>query len=411
MRLTTFLRKILRLTRTIIEGVQLEKIDEEQHIVIAARARWRRVRCGSCGARAVRLHGLQGKTRRWRHLGMFGQQVLLTCRVHRVYCRRCGVKTMAVPWAQPGSMFTRIFENEVAWFLQRTDQTTTAKYFGISWMTAGRIAQRVVAEELDGSLLKDLRFLGVDEVSYGRPRKFLTVVVDHERGRVIWAHEGQSSATLGSFFQQLGAEQREQILVVSIDMDEAFKKAIQQWLPNAEIVYDRFHVVQLLNRAVDEVRRAEFRPIEGKSREALKASRWPLLKNPWNLTRRDRAKLSSVQQTNKRLYRAYLLKETFQRVFACRNVHRANKEFKDWFAWARRSRLAPFKRLAQTLHTHWAGIRRFLEYGLTNAPVEGMNSKIRMISHRAFGFHSAEALVAMIMLCCSGIQLLPLGHG
>ena len=411
MRLTTFLRKVLRLTRTIIEGVQLEKISEKQQIVIRARTRWRRVRCGNCGRRAVRLHGLRGKLRRWRHLGMFGQQVHLRCRVFRVYCRRCGVKTMAVPWAQPGSVFTRAFENEVAWFLQRTDQTTAARYFGISWLTAGRIAQRVVAEKLDGSLLKDLRFLGVDEISYGRPRKFLTIVVDHERGRVIWAHEGQNAATLGRFFEQLGNEQREQILVVSIDMDEAFKKAIEQWLPNAEIIYDRFHVVQLLNRAVDEVRRSEFRQAEGDLRSALKASRWALLKNPWNLTLKEKSKLSSVQQTNKRLYRAYLLKESFQRVFASRSVEDAEREFKDWFAWARRSQLAPFKRLAQTFHKHWEGIRRFLEWGLTNAPVEGMNSKIRMISHRAFGFHSAEALIAMIMLCCSGIQLLPLGHG
>lgn len=411
MRLTTFLRRVLRLTRTIIEQVQLEKLNEDQHIVICARARWRRVRCGRCGGRAVRLHGLQGKSRRWRHLGMFGQQVYLTCRVFRVHCHRCGVKTMAVPWAQPGSVFTRVFENEVAWFLQRTDQTTTARYFGISWLTAGRIAQRVVAEELDGSLLKDLRFLGVDEISYGRPRKFLTVVVDHERGRVIWAHAGQSSATLGRFFERLGTEEREQILVVSIDMDEAFKKAIQQWLPNAEIVYDRFHVVQLLNRAVDDVRRSEFRNTEGDLQSSLKASRWALLKNPWNLTRKERAKLSSVQQTNRRLYRAYLLKEAFQRVFACRSVDSAEREFRDWFAWARRSRLAPFKRLALTFRSHWAGIRRFLEWGLSNAPVEGMNSKIRMISHRAFGFHSAEALIAMIMLCCSGILLLPLGNG
>jgi transposase len=410
-RLTTFLRRVLRLASTIIEGVDLDKVEGQQQITIRVRRRGRRVRCGTCGRKAVRGHGLQGKDRRWRHLGMFGQQVYLTCRVFRVYCRKCGVKTMAVPWAQTGSMFTRAFENEVAWFLQRTDQSTTARYFGISWLTAGRIARRVVAEQLDGSLLKDLRFLGVDEISYGRPRKFLTVVVDHEKGRVIWAHEGQNSATLGRFFEMLGEEQRKQIEVVSIDMDEAFKKAIEQWVPNAEIVYDRFHVVQLLNRAVDEVRRAEFRTMEGDERRELKASRFSLLKNPWNLTRREKDKLASVQSTNKRLYRAYLLKEAFQRVFSSRTVQHAEREFKDWFSWARRSQLHPFKRLARTMKDHWAGIKRFLERGLTNAPVEGMNSKIRLISHRAFGFHSGEALIAMVMLCCSGIELSPVGHG
>ena len=411
MRLTTFLRKILLLATTIIEGVQLENVEGRQAIIVQVRPRWRRVRCGACGRKAPCRHGAKGKQRRWRHLGMFGQQVYLACEVFRVDCSRCGVKTMAVPWARVGSIFTRAFENEVAWFLQRTDQTTTARYFGISWLTAGRIARRVVADELDGSLLKNLRFLGVDEISYGRPRKFLTVVVDHEAGRVVWAAEGQSSATLGSFFEQLGKDQCAQILVVSIDMDEAFEKAIREWLPNADVVYDRFHVVQLLNRAVDEVRREQVRNAPEDLKSSLKGSRWPLLKNPWNLTRRDDQKISTVQRTNAPLYRGFLLKETFQVILSRRNVHIAEHEFKEWYGWARRSRLKPFKRLAKTMRDHWAGIRRALEWRITNGPVEGFNSKIRMISHRAFGFHSAEALIAMILLCCSGITLSPIGQG
>jgi transposase len=407
-RLTTFLRKILLLATTLVEGVQLEKVEGRQSIIVQVRARWRRVRCGGCGRKAPCLHGRRGKQRRWRHLGIFGQQVYLACQVFRVHCPRCGVKTMAVPWARTGSVFTRAFENEVAWFLQHADQTTTARYFGISWRTAGQIARRVVAEELDGSLLKDLRFLGVDEISYGRPRKFLTVVVDHEAGRVVWAAEGQSSTTLGNFFEQLGEEQCAQILLVSIDMDEAFRKAIKNWLPNAEIVYDRFHIVQLLNRAVDEVRRAEVRNAPEDLKSSVKGSRWPLLKNPWNLTRRDDQKLSTVQRTNAPLYRGYLLKETFQAILSRRNVNIAEREFQDWYGWARRSRLEPFKRLANTFRDHWAGIRHALEWEITNGPVEGFNSKIRMISHRAFGFHSAEALIAMILLCCSGITLSPM---
>jgi transposase len=336
---------------------------------------------------------------------------MLRAEVRRVVCDRCGVRTASVPWSRTGSLFTREFEDEVAWFLQHTDQTATATYFGVSWVTAGKIAQRVVAEKLDGSLLSDLHFIGVDEISYGRPKKFLTVIVDHERGRVVWAAEGKSSDTLGRFFDELGTERCAGIEVVTMDMSAAYIKGVAERVPGAEIVFDRFHVVRLVLDALDEVRREQMRALEGDERKVIKKSRFPLLKNPWNLTRKENQKLSSIQQTNRPLYRAYLLKESFQDIYSSRSVEQSDAKFDEWYAWARRSHLEPFVRLAATLRSHWSGIRRFIELRITNGPVEGYNSKIRMISHRAFGFHSASALIAMIMLLCSGITLSPLGHG
>lgn len=337
---------------------------------------------------------------------------MLRSTVHRVVCERCGVRTSAVPWSRIGSVFTREFEDEVAWFLQHTDQTATASYFGISWITAGKIAQRVVAEKLDGSLLEDLHFIGVDEISYGRPKKFLTVVVDHERGRVVWAAEGKSSETLGRFFGLIGPKRASRIEVVTMDMSAAYVKSVGEHAPNAEIVFDRFHVVRLLLDAIDQVRREQQRALEDTSeRKVLKKSRFALLKNPWNLTRKEKQKLAAIQMNNRPLYRAYLLKESFQSIYDASSLEEADQRFDEWYGWARRSRLAPFVSLAETLRKYWPGIRRFIELRITNGPVEGYNSKIRMISHRAFGFHSAEALIAMIMLLCSGIILSPLGHG
>jgi transposase len=300
----------------------------------------------------------------------------------------------------------------VAWFLQHTDQTSTATYFGISWVTAGKIAQRVVAEKLDGSLLENLRLIGVDEISYGRPTKFLTVVVDHERGRVVWAAQGKSSDTLEQFFQLIGKERSARIEVVTMDMSAAYIKGVTEHAPKAEIVFDRFHVVRLLLDAVDEVRRQQQRTLEDTDAgKVLKKSRFSLLKNPWNLTRKEKQKLAAIQVNNRPLYRAYLLKESFQSIYDARTVEEADQRFNEWYAWARRSQLLPFVSLAETLRHHWPGIRRFIDIRLTNAAVEGYNSKIRMISHRAFGFHSANALIAMIMLLCSGITISPLGHG
>jgi transposase len=408
MRVTTFFKKIIRLKGTIVESVQMP-IDCKALIQVSVRTRQRKCRCCNCGKKAVRLHGVRGKVRKWRHLGIFGIPVELVARVYRVFCTNCGVRTMAVPWARVGSIFTRAFEDEVAWFMQKTNQQATATYFAISWPTAGKIARRVVAEKLDGSLLDDLRLLGIDEISYGRPRKFLTIVVDQVRHRVVWAAPGQNSQTLAQFFELVGPERCAKIEAVSIDMDPAFEKAIAQYVSPEKITYDRFHVIQLLSRAVDQVRRQQVSRSDPNEKRQLKSSRYALLKNPWNLKPAEKEKLSTVQKTNKQIYRAYLLKETFQTIYDAHSVRVASARFADWFAWARRSALDPFKTLALTMKNHLPGILRFFDSHLTNSPVEGMNSKVRMISHRAFGFRSAAALIAMIQLCCSGIQLVPIG--
>ena len=196
-----------------------------------------------------------------------------------------------------------------------------------------------------------------------------------------------------------------------MDMGAAFEKAVRDRLPKAEIVFDRFHVVQLVTQAVDEVRRSEMRASTTEGRKQLKGCRWPTLKNPWNLTRREQEKLSELPRNNMRLYRAYLLKEAFQEIFDTETPEEADRIFNEWYGWARRSQIEPIRRVAQSLKQRWQNIRRFIQLRLTNAIVEGFNSKIRMLSHRAFGFHSAPALIAMIRLCCSGVHIEPLGHG
>ncbi len=413
MNLKKFFRKIVRLASTVVESVGFDGPEEDGDVIASVRPQKRGPRCGECGGGAVRLHGQQGKERTWRHLGAFGRVVWLRARVVRLLCARCGVKTMLVPWARTGSVFTRAFEDEVAWFVQHVNKTATAGYFGLSWVTVGKIATRVVKEKLDRSLLRGLQAIGVDEISYGRPLKYLTVVVNLLTGKVVWSGDGQSSTTLMRFFKEIGAEERASIAVVAMDMDPAFEKAVRESIPDAQIIYDRFHVVKLLNDALDEIRRELMRELteEPERRKELKGSRWSLLKNPWNLTRRQKEKLATVAVRNKGLYRAYLLKETFQEIFGASTVEQANERFKQWYAWAIRSRLGPMKRVAATMKKHWAGIRAFIEFRFTNGPVEGYNSKIRMLSHRAFGFHSASALIAMIYLCCSGVTITPMGQG
>ncbi len=295
-----------------------------------------------------------------------------------------------------------------AYLAQAMDKTAVTKLMGVNWRTVGRIVDRVVAERLDPDRLKNLRCIGIDEFSYRKRHRYLTVVVDHDRQRVVWSAPGRSSATLGEFFDALGREATARLQHATIDMAGGYIKALEERAPHVEIVFDRFHVQRLVSDAVDEVRRAQVRELAG-SREAafIKGSRYPLLKNPWNLKRRDRQALAAIQQNNKPLYRAYLLKEALARALDYKQPKRARAALEEWLSWAQRCRLAPIVKAARTIKRHKHGVLAYIRTRLTNGIVEGFNNRVRMIARRAFGFHSPQPLIAMINLCCAGIQLEP----
>jgi transposase len=326
----------------------------------------------------------------------------------RVECPGCGVRSEQVPWAAHGSRFTGDFEELVAYLAQVTDKTRVTELMGISWTTVGAIVERVVARRLDSSRLEGLRRIGVDEFSYRKRHRYLTTVVDHDRRRVVWAAAGRSAETLGAFFDVLGEERCAQLECVTMDMAGGYIKAVEERLPEAQIVFDRFHVQRLASDALDEVRRALLREIRGteEGRELFR-SRFALLKNPWNLTRRETEKLRDVQRTNAPLYRAYLLKETLAQALDYKQTRRAKRALREWLAWASRSKLAPFVKAARTIREHFGGILAYIQERLTNGIVEGFNNKLRMIARRAYGFHSPPPLIAMLYLCCGGIKLNP----
>jgi transposase len=313
-----------------------------------------------------------------------------------------------VPWAPHASGFTHDFEELVAYLAQVTDKTQVTKLLGISWITVGAIVRRVVARKRDPDLLEGLRSIGVDEFSYRKRHNYVTVVVDHDRQRVVWAREGHDAATLKAFFEELGPERCAELECVTIDLSGAFIKAVQEGAPKARIVFDRFHVQRLASDALDQVRREQLQDLRGtpEGRELFR-TRFALLKNPWNLTASERGRLSAVQRTNASLYRAYLLKETLAKALDYRQPARALRELQRWLAWAARSRLSPFVRVGRTIRKHLEGVLAYVRERLTNAFLEGTNNRIRMITHRAFGFHTPHAVIAMIFLCCSGIDLTP----
>jgi transposase len=402
-RVSTLLRRLLGVSGLVVEGVHFE----EATMVVGVCPRRERPRCGECGT--VQPGYDQARPRRWRHLGLGSLRVELAYVPRRVDCSRCGgVRVEAVPWAPHASDFTFAFEELVAYLAQVTDKTRVTELMGIAWTTVGAIVERVVSRKLDPDLLEGLRSIGVDEFGYKRRHNYVTVVVDHDRRRVVWVEKGHDSSTLKAFFEALGPERSAELACVTIDMSEAFLKAVKESAPQAQIVFDRFHVQRLATDALDEVRRAQLRELRGtpKGRELFE-TRFALLKNPWNLNATETERLSAVQRANKPLYRAYLLKETLAKSLDYRQPARAERSLKEWISWAARSRLEPFVRAARTVRRHFDGILAYVRARQTNAFLEGINNRIRMIAHRAYGFHSHFALSAMIFLCCSGITLKP----
>jgi transposase len=404
-RITTLLRSLLGL-----EGIRVLDVNfDDEGLVVDVAPTWRRGRCSGCGQRCPGYDRERG--RRWRHLDVAGMALHLRYDTRRVDCPRCGVRVEQVPWAETSSWFTRPFEDHVGYLAQRCDKTTVSDMMRIAWATVGTIIERVVARRQRGDHLDGLTHIGVDELSYRRHHEYITVVVDHGRGRVVWAAPGKNADTLKAFFDELGPERCAKLEAVTIDMSGAYIKAVTECSPQAQIVFDRFHVQRLVQDAVDEVRRDEVRAaVSAEERKELKGTRWSLLKSVWNLSLFDVNRLATLQRDNKRLYRAYLLKEAMVRVLDCRIEGLAKQKLDEWIRWARRSRLAPFQRVAATIREHAEGILAYVRSGLSNGRTEGLNGKARTITRRSFGFHSAHGLIALLKLCCSGIHLYPVHH-
>jgi len=383
-------------------------------VTVRVALRRRRAVCSACGQVCRRVH--DRASRRWRHLDLAGQRCQLEYELRRVRCPDCGVRVEAVPWARAGARHTRDFEDLVAFCAQQMAKTPICALLRIGWDTVGAIVERVVADHLDGDRLAGLVMIGVDEISYRKGQRYLTQVCDHQSGAIVWAKPGRNAQTLQAFFDQLG-ERRESIRAISIDMNGGYEKAIRERQAtderfDPEVCFDPFHVVQLAGRAVDEVRRTEWNA-QGKSKTGhgrwVKSVRWSLLKAPAKQTVDQLAALHEVEHANRRLYRAFLLKEELRLLYHLDDPRLAPEHLKAWLAWASRSKLKPFVKLARTIRRHRDGILAAIRLGLSNSRLEALNSKVRLLSHRSFGFHGPRPLIALIYLCCTGLAIdLPL---
>lgn len=336
----------------------------------------------------------------------------------RLACPEHGVVTEAVPFARPGAHLTADFDDLLAWLATRMDKTSIARLCRVSWRTVGRAAERVAAAELDPRRLDGLFRIGVDEISWRKGHKYLTLVADHDRGKVVWGAPGKDAATMDRFFDELGPERSAAIEAVSMDLGPAYLKSVTAagHAPQAVVCADAFHLVKLVGDALDEVRRDLWRQLRGlpdpRWARNFKGSRWALLKNPEDLTDRQAGQLKALKRTGGGIWRAYEMKEQFRAIFAGDLPAADALALLDrWISRASRSRLASFAKAAKTIRERRGLIQNALEAGISNGRVEGLNTKVRLIIRRAYGFHSAEAALALVMLACGPIDLkLPHEH-
>jgi transposase len=411
----------LGVENTVVEDVEY---DEEAELVIA-HVRPRRAgrgRCGVCGVRAA-WYDAGGGRRRWRGLDVGVMQVVLEADAPRVNCSTHGPTVRQVPWARHGAGHTLVFDQQVAWLATQCSKSAVTDLMRIAWRTVGAIISRVWADtagELD--LFAGLRRIGIDEISYKRGHKYLTVVVDHDTGRLVWAAPGKDKATLAGFFEVLGEQRCAQITHVSADGADWIADVVADRCPNAVRCADPFHVVRWATDALDVVRREAWNNARGRRRSpaqirrhgsgtgaaaALKRSRYALWKNPENLTSRQQAKLAWIAKTDPRLYRAYLLKEGLRLVFQL-DHDEAPAALEAWIGWARRCRIPAFVDMQKRIVKHKESILAAIEHGLSNGRIESVNTKIRLITRIAFGFRSPHALIALAMLNLGGHRpLLP----
>lgn len=402
MRITTLLNKLIGLQGLWVRGFHYQA--HKRRMILDVVPRHRAHRCGKCGRKARKSK--DRSTRYWRHLDLFCTRTYLRYRIRRVVCRRCGVVTEQVPWAQHASRFTVGFEREVAWLAQRVDLSAVADYFRVTWRSVRRIVHRVVEQEWDEQQRLDgLRVIGVDEISYRKRHRYLTVVVNHLTGRVVWAGKDRKAKTLLRFFRKLGPERAAELEAVSLDMWEPYLSVVRKKAAQARVIFDRFHVVWHLNQAVDETRRQLVRKLKGQARRDLKNTKFPLLKAKHNRTDQDRQVLEEQVRANRPLYRAMLLRDDFMDLYTYKREGWAKKFLHGWLRRAMRSKLEPIKRVAKMIRNHFDGVVGWVTSRISNGRLEGTNNKIRLLSHRSYGLHSAGALISLIYLCCGGLEL------
>ena len=366
--------------------------------------------CPKCGKTCP---GYDKRTRRWRHLDTCQLKTLLVADVPRVQCAEHGVVNVSVPWAEPGSGFTAMFEALVIDWLQAASISAVADRMKLSWNAVDGIMQRAVKRGLSRREALSPTRISVDETAYRKGHDYITVVTDQVQGTVLHVADDRKTGSLAEFYALLSEEQKAGIESVCMDMWPAYIKATREALSDADsrIAFDRFHVAQYLGKAVDQVRKQEHRQLLGQGDDRMKGSKYQWLRNRRNMSRRQHLDFSVLRHSSLKTARAWAIKEFASQLWDYRSRIWAAKGWKRLLGWMARSRLKPMQQTGKTLRNHLWGILNAVILGVDNSHAESMNSRIKTVKVRARGFRNKQRFRNAIYFHLGGLNLYPAGIG
>lgn len=361
--------------------------------------------CPVCGRRCRIVHRLE-KARIWEDVVVCGRRVLFYYAPKEILCPTHGRLQERIPWAEANSRVTYRREYLILRLSQQMSQKAAAEVLHTSKSTISDVLHRTIHRLRDGHRIAQIKTIGVDEISYRKGKKYATIIYDIDRQCVVWVADGKGRETVDRFFREvISEEHRAGIRFASCDMSQAYLGAIKEWCPKAILVIDRFHVAKALNEALDEVRKEEWRKAKGDEKKALRGMRWLLYRHSSNRSKADTRRLNELKKSNRRIHRAWVLKDEFQAFWEYSYVKSAESFLNGWIAMAMRSRLEPIKKFARTLRKHAASIIPFVATKLTNAVAEGINRVIKIVKNRASGFANLKAFTDLIYLTVGDIDL------
>lgn len=435
----TVLKKLINVNHVVVTSHRFyDDSNGIKHIRIEARPNaWHQNDCPFCHCRRPGYDRPSKSPKIWRGLDFGGILVEIEYHTHRVNCPEHGIVTADVPWAYPGSSFTKDFDLTVAWLAKYLPRSAVSNYMRIDWETVGKSISRSLndLEPERSRRLNGLVNIGIDETSYRKGHKYITVIVNHDTNEVVWVADGHGKTVLEQFYKNLTPEQLSSIKVVTGDGARWITDCVNEFTPGCERCVDPFHVVEWAMDALDEVRRERWRKAyeeanklardnpqkRGRPRSndrvaaAIKAARdkaseikdstYSLGKAPEHLTDRQQVRLDLIQAKDPQLFRAYSLKESLRLLLKIQDVDQAEVELKHWLFWASHSRIPAFKELYKKIKRHKEHILNTIRLGLSNARIEATNNKIKLIIRKAYGFRNIQNMMDMVYLVCSNVRI------
>lgn len=435
----TLCKKLLNVKNAVVLGHDFySDQDGVKHLRIKARPnKWNQNKCPFCGKVCPGYDRTGGTPRLWRGLDWGGIIVEIEADTNRVKCPEHGIVTAMVPWAYPGSGFTKEFDLTAAWLATYLPRSTVSDYMRIDWATVGRCISRTLndIEPERSRRLDGLVHIGIDETSYKKGHKYITVIVNHDTNTVVWASEGHGKTVLEQFYRCLTPEQLSSIKVVTGDGAKWITECVNEFTPECERCVDPFHVVQWAMEALDEVRREVWREAYSEAQqlakehprtkgrpkaddknaaivaaakaraEEIKNSAYALGKAPENLTEKQQLRVEMIASNNPKLYRAYRIKEKLRLLLKIKDPDEAAAELKSWLWWASHSRIPAMVELGKKIRRHEEHILNAVRLGMSNARIEATNNKIKLIVRKAYGFRNIQNMFDMVYLVCSDLVI------